>query len=133
MVGLVIVSHSAKIAEGVREMAEEISTNGVKIATAGGLADGSMGTDAVRIMEAVKEADSGDGVLVLCDIGSSIMSAEMALELLNEEQDGGALRSVIADAPLVEGAIAAAAEAGGGTSLEEVKAAAEETRTWPKL
>ena len=133
MVGLVIVSHSAKIAEGVREMAEEISTNGVNIATAGGLADGSMGTDAVRIMEAVKEADSGDGVLILCDIGSSIMSAEMALELLNEGQGSGALRAVIADAPLVEGAIAAAAEAGGGTSLEEVKAAAEETRTWPKL
>ena len=127
MVGLVVVSHSQKIAEGVCELAAQICQNGARIIPAGGLADGTLGTDAARIAEAVRSADSGDGVLILCDIGSSILSSDLALELL-----GDGAHAEIADAPLVEGAIAAAAEAGCGSALPEVKEAAEEAGHIPK-
>src|SRR5688572_25515304 len=88
----------------------------VAIAAAGGLDDGATGTDAARVMLAVEEVRSPDGVLVLMDLGSALMSAEMALEML--DPDGGPV--VMSAAPLVEGAVAAAARARGGADLEEV-------------
>ena len=129
MVGLVIVSHSPKIAEGVRDLAKEMAQGKEFIFCAGGLDDGTIGTDAVRIMEAIREADQGDGVAILADMGSSVLSAETAIELL----DGEDISVVIADAPIVEGAIAAAVEASCGSSLEEVIDAAEETRGASKI
>ena len=129
MVGLVIVSHSPKIAEGVRDLAKEMAQGKEFIFCAGGLEDGTIGTDAVRIMEAIREANQGDGVAILADMGSSVLSAETAIELL----DGEDISVVIADAPIVEGAIAAAVEASCGSSLEEVIDAAEETRGASKI
>ena len=131
MVGIVIVSHSWKIAEGVRDLAREMAQNFPGLLTAGGLEDGSIGTDAQRIASAIREADSGDGVVILADIGSSIMSAETAIELL--EDDGVNVNAVIADAPLVEGSICAVVEAAGGAGLDEVLRAAEESREANKL
>ena len=128
MVGLVLVSHSPKIAEGVRDLAKEVARGEARIVAAGGLEDGSIGTDAVRIMDAIQEADQGGGVVILCDLGSAIMSTETALELLD-----GAVEARIADAPLVEGAVAAAVEASCGSSLAEVVDAAEATRGVCKL
>ena len=75
MVGIVIVSHSAKIAEGIKELALQMAVGFEGLYTAGGLEDGSIGTDAVRIMEAIKNADSGDGVIVLADLGSGPFAA----------------------------------------------------------
>ena len=131
MVGLVIVSHSWKIAEGVRDLAREMAQDSSGIITAGGLEDGSIGTDAQRIADAILAADSGDGVVILADIGSAIMSAETALELLEDE--GKEVNAVIADAPMVEGSICAAVEAAGGGSVDSVLKSAEESREASKL
>ena len=129
MVGIVIVSHSRKIAEGVKDLAEQVASASGRIVAAGGLADGTIGTDAVMISEAIKEADGGDGVVVLADLGSGIMSAEVAMELL--EDDNIDVR--LADAPVVEGAVAAAVEAACGSPVGEVIRAAEEARSVRKL
>ncbi|MGB2951775.1 MAG: hypothetical protein WBB74_00125, partial [Gaiellaceae bacterium] len=88
MVGIVIVSHSATLAEGVAEVAGEMAGSEVRLELAGGLdAPGSpLGTDAVRVAEAIERADSGDGVLVLMDLGSAVLSAETALDLLPPER-----------------------------------------------
>ena len=131
MVGIVIVSHSWKIAEGVRDLAREMAQGFTDLLCAGGLEDGSIGTDAQRIADAVLEADSGDGVVILADIGSSIMSAETAIELL--EDGGHEVKAVIADAPIVEGSICAVVEAAGGGSLDSVLKSAEESREAGKL
>lgn len=130
MIGIVIVSHSAKVAEGVKEMAEQMSQGRVTIAAAGGVDDETLGTNAERILAALQQAYSPDGVLVLLDLGSAVMSAQVALEMLPEEQ-----RQVIklSDAPLVEGAIVAAVEASLGRSLEAVKQAAEAASTMRKI
>lgn len=129
MVGIVIVSHSAKAAEGIKELAEQMSRLEGSIIAAGGLDDGSIGTDAVRIVEAIKEADKGDGVLVLADIGSAVLSSSLAIELLGSD---AAEKVKIADAPILEGAIIAAVQASIGDSIEGVLAAAEESRNLPK-
>lgn len=131
MVGLVIVSHSWKIAEGVCDLAREMAQGHEGIIPAGGLDDGSTGTDAQRIADAIVEADSGEGVVILADIGSAIMSAETAIELLEDE--GREINAVIADAPIVEGAICAAVDAVGGGSVDSVLSCAEESREANKL
>ena len=131
MVGIVIVSHSWKIAEGVADLAREMAQDFTGLVSAGGLEDGSIGTDAQRIADAILAADSGDGVVVMADIGSSIMSSEAAIELL--EDDGKEVQAVIADAPLVEGTICAVVEAAGGGTAESVLKAAEEAREASKL
>jgi multiphosphoryl transfer protein len=119
VVGLVIVSHSAELAAGVVELAREMGGGEVRIEPAGGLDDGTVGTDAARVQAAIERAMSPDGVLVLMDLGSALMSAEMATELL-----GSGDRVLLSEAPLVEGAVSAAAVARGGASLEEVAAEA---------
>ena len=131
MVGIVIVSHSWKIAEGVCDLAREMAQGFESLIPAGGLDDGSIGTDAQRIADAIVEADSGEGVIIIADIGSSIMSAEAAIELLEDEERG--INAVIADAPIVEGAICAVVEASGGGSLDSVLSCAEESREANKL
>ena len=90
--------------------------------------DGSIGTDAFKIQEAIEKANTGDGVAVLADLGSGIMSAEMAIEMLGDE-----IEVRIADAPVLEGAVSAAVTSTSGASLDEVIAAAEEARTVSKL
>lgn len=124
MVGIVIVSHSRLLAEGVAELARQLAGNGVPIAVAGGLDDPDkpIGTDAARVVEAIEEVDSPDGVLVLMDLGSAVLSAETARDLLAPEV---AQRVLLCDAPLVEGAVAAVVQARLGASLAEV---AEEAR-----
>ncbi|WP_034452184.1 dihydroxyacetone kinase phosphoryl donor subunit DhaM [Butyrivibrio sp. AE2032] len=129
MVGLVIVSHSWKIAEGIKDLTDQIASAHKGIICAGGLEDKEIGTDAVRISEAIKAANDGDGVVLLADLGSGIMSAETAIELLEDEN----IDARLADAPVVEGAIAAAVTAVCGSKIEDVIAAAEQTRTVKKI
>ena len=123
MVGIVIVSHSATLAAGVRELAAEMAGPDVRLELAGGIdaPEPALGTDAVRVAEAIARADSGEGVLVLMDLGSAVLSAETALDLLTAEQQG---RVLLCEAPLVEGAVAAAVAAKLGASLPEVAAEA---------
>ena len=129
MVGLVIVSHSWKIAEGIKDLTDQVAPTHKGIICAGGLEDKSIGTDAIRISEAIKEANDGDGVVLLADLGSGVMSAETAIELLEDED----IRAKLADAPIVEGSIAAAVTAATGSNFEQVIAAAEQTRQVNKV
>ena len=128
MVGIVIVSHSAKVAEGIYDLVMQMASENDHIIPAGGLEDGSIGTDAFKIQAAIESADTGDGVAVLADLGSGIMSAEMAIEMLDED-----IKVRIADAPVLEGAVSAAVTSTSGASLDEVIEAVEEARTASKL
>ena len=130
MVSIVVVSHSAKVAEGVKEMAEQMSRGRVSIAAAGGLDNGTLGINAQRILAALRAVYSPQGVLVLVDLGNAVMSAQMAIEMMEPEQRA---HIRITDAPLVEGTVIAAVEASLGRSLEEVKRAAEAAANMRKL
>ena len=129
-VGLVVVSHSAKIADGVVELAGQMAP-GVRIQAAGGADDGGIGTDATMIAEAIAAADEGEGVLVLVDLGSAVLSAQLAIDELVEE--GARDRVRIAEAPVVEGAVVAAIQAATGSGLEEVDRAARGAATMVKV
>lgn len=129
-IGLVIVAHSPKLAEGVRDVAQQMAGDDVVIKAVGGSVDGSLGTDPDAIAHAIVEADSGDGVLVLMDLGSAVMSTELAVEMLSPELQ---LRVHLSNAPLVEGAIVAAVEAAIGQSLENVAESAIAAREMTKV
>lgn len=124
-VGLVIVSHSSKIAEGVVDLASRMAGS-VTLVAAGGTDDGRIGTSFDKVQSALAQADSGDGVVVLCDLGSAVMTAETAVEFLDDPSS-----AKIADAPLVEGAVSAAVAAQGGADLGAVLAAAQEAAGRP--
>ncbi len=132
MIGLVIVSHSAKLAAGVHELAAQMAGGQVAIGQAGGLSDDgeTLGTDASRILSAIEEVWGEDGVLLLMDLGSAVMSAELALEMLPKHRRQNCLLS---NAPLVEGAIVAALHASLGEPLQAVNAVAEAVLSTPKL
>jgi dihydroxyacetone kinase phosphotransfer subunit len=126
MVGLVVVSHSATAAEGIREVAAQMASGG-RIEAAGGDGDGGLGTSADRIAAAIEAADDGDGVIVLVDLGSAVMNAELAIEMSDAE-------ARVADAPVLEAAVNAAVEATSAkATLDSVLAAAEEARDYRKL
>lgn len=118
-VGLVIVSHSARIAEGVVELACQMAPD-VRVIAAGGLPDGGLGTDFEKVSAALSDADTGGGAIVLYDLGSAQMVAELAVENLGDPDT-----ALVVAAPLVEGAVAAAVSAQGGAELSAVGRAAE--------
>ncbi|MBT0995699.1 PTS-dependent dihydroxyacetone kinase phosphotransferase subunit DhaM [Cellulomonas sp. DKR-3] len=121
-VALVLVSHSGGLAEGAAELAGQMAP-GVLIVPAGGLEGGLLGTDYGRIEQAVaRAAGEGRSVVVLTDLGSAVLTTEAVLEMADPDV---AERVVLADAPFVEGAVAAAVTAHGGASLAEVQASAE--------
>jgi phosphoenolpyruvate---glycerone phosphotransferase subunit DhaM len=126
-VGLVVVSHSRLIADGTAELAGQMAGTEVRIVPAGGMADGTIGTDAARIAEAIGEADAGAGVVVLADLGSAVLATRTALELLGDP-DGVRLSR----GPIVEGAVIAAVQASTGSPLDEVLEAAESAASLPK-
>ena len=129
-VGLVIVSHSAQLAEGVAELAGQMAQGKVAIAVAGGASDGTLGTSVEKIVDALNQVDGPDGILVLLDLGSAVMATEMAVEAFAKEPHH---RIVISSAPLVEGAVIAAVEASIGNSLQEVAEAAADAASLPKV
>ena len=126
MVGIVIVSHSQKLAEGVVEVAKMMAQDAPVVA-AGGLDDGGLGTSYEKICAAVEEVYSTDGVAVLMDMGSAVMTAEMVLEDLDKPN------VKMLDCPLVEGAVLAAVDSAGGRTLDEISERVEESRTARKL
>ena len=129
LVGMVFVSHSAKLAEGVAELAAQMAGPDVGLVAVGGAPDGSLGTDPDRIASAIRSADSGAGVLVVCDLGSAILATESAIESLDGEL---AARVRLSGGPFVEGAVIAAVQASIGQSLDDVRHAAEEARDLDK-
>lgn len=114
MVGIVVVSHSQKIAEGAVELAKQMAPE-AKIAAAGGMEDGSIGTDVSKILAGIEAVNEGDGVVILVDLGSAVMSSEMAIEMLSDS-----IQVSIIDAPIVEGTIFGSVEASIGSSFDEV-------------
>jgi dihydroxyacetone kinase phosphotransfer subunit len=122
-VGIVIVSHSPKVAEGAADMVRQMVGDSVPLAWTGGNADGGLGTDVAGILDAIDRAWSDAGVAILVDLGGAETNSEMAIEMLDDTRRD---RVVVCEAPIVEGAVIAATEASGGTSLDAVRAAAEE-------
>ncbi|USQ78489.1 phosphoenolpyruvate--protein phosphotransferase [Ornithinimicrobium faecis] len=125
MIGIVVVSHSRALAEAAVALAGEMidPDNRPAIKVAAGLDAETFGTDAAAVAEAIGEADSGDGVLVLLDLGSAVLSAEMALEFVDPDV---AERVRLSSAPLIEGLVGAAVAAGAGADLEAAAAEAEQ-------
>lgn len=136
-VGIVIVSHSALLAEGVVELAGQMAQGKVPIVAAGGIMDGVLGTSVEKITDALYKVAAGldsahpaEGIIVFLDMGSAVMATEMAIEAFAEHRQ---TQVIISPAPLVEGAVVAAVEASIGNSLQEVAEAAAEAHTLPKL
>ena len=127
-VGIVLVSHSAALAEGTAEVAGQIGGGSVIIAPAGGTEDGGIGTSIARVRQALLTAGTSAGVVILPDLGSSVLTVRA---LLGEEDFAGPV--AVADAPFVEGAVAATVAAAAGGDVKAVLQAAEEARHARKL
>jgi len=119
-VGIVLVSHSVQLAQGAADLAGQVSGGIVRVLAAGGTEDGELGTSAEKVARAVADAEAGAGVLVLPDLGSAVLTVRAMLE------DMPGARVVLADAPFVEGAVAATVTAAAGADLKAVATAAEE-------
>jgi PTS hybrid protein len=133
-VGIVVVSHSGEVADAVVRLVAQLANlddDGPRLVAAGGLADGTVGTDAVRIADALAVADAGSGVVVLADLGSAVLSALTAVEDLIAPEL--AARVAISRGPLVEGTFVAAVQASAGDALDGVRAAADEAASMDKL
>lgn len=123
MVGIVLVSHSFELAHGLAALTSQLAGDEVRVEPAGGGPNGTLGTTDDTVRAAIARADRGQGVVVLADLGSSILTVR---HLLEEGHGNGHVRLV--DAPFVEGAIAAAVTSSAGQDLEDVVRAAEEAR-----
>jgi PTS hybrid protein len=132
LVGLVLVSHSALIADGLRDMVAQVAGPDVPVTTAGGTDDGRLGTSAPRITGAIQAAlgAGADEAIILLDLGSAALSLELALE---EFEPDVRARIRVSEAPLVEGAILAAVQASIGASLADVVEAAAGAATMAKM
>jgi PTS hybrid protein len=129
-VGVILVSHSATLVEGLADLVSQVSGPQVQIVPVGGASDGSLGTDGARVLQSMRHAATGPGAVVLMDLGSSVLAVRAALDELSEDERS---RLLVADAPIVEGAIAAAVAASTGCSLADAALAAEEARRALKL
>jgi len=127
VVGIVLVSHSAELAQGAAHLAAQVSGGAVTIIAAGGTDEGELGTSAAKVTRGLRLADSGAGVVVLPDLGSAVLTVRAVLE----DHDGQSV--LLADAPFVEGAVAATVTAAAGGDIKAVVAAAEEARHARKL
>jgi PTS hybrid protein len=127
-VGIVLVSHSAELAAGAAHLAAQVSGGAVTIIAAGGTDDGELGTSAAKVQRGLRQAESGLGVVVLPDLGSAVLTVRAVLE-----DENPATNVVMADAPFVEGAVAATVTAAAGGDIKAVAAAAEEARNARKL
>jgi PTS hybrid protein len=128
LVGIVLVSHSALLAEGAAELARQLGGD-VPVEAAGGLAEGGIGTSIELIEQAVRAADHGAGVVILADLGSAVLTVRLMLDEVDDLPD----TVILADAPFVEGAVSAAVAASSGANADAVRAAAEEARDFHKL
>jgi phosphoenolpyruvate---glycerone phosphotransferase subunit DhaM len=127
-VGIVLVSHSAELAEGAANLAAQVSGGTVTIIAAGGTDDGDLGTSAAKVERGLSQADQGAGVVVLPDLGSAVLTVRAVLTDRSSQEN-----VLLADAPFVEGAVAATVTAAAGGDVKAVAAAAEEARHARKL
>lgn len=125
-VGIVLISHSRTLAEGAAELARQMGVGEVTVEPAGGTEDGGLGTSLELLESAVSRADQGSGVVIIADLGSSVLTAKTLLEDLERDD------VVLADAPFVEGSVAAASAAAGGADVAAVTKAAGEAYDFRK-
>ncbi len=128
---ILLVSHSQQLTEGLKQMIEDMAdTQTVTLYALGGTADGALGSDATKIIDAVNESDQTALILVFADLGSAVLNAELAYDMLAPEQQK---RYHLIDAPLVEGAFAAAITAGFSDDLSQITAEAKKAaeKGWP--
>lgn len=134
-VGIVVVSHSAALASAVVDLVRQLAnldpSSGPRLLPAGGMADGSLGTDATRIADAVVAADGGAGVVITADLGSALLAAFTALDDLLPADTAARVR--VSNGPLMEGTFVAAVQASAGDALEDVAAAADGAAQMDKL
>jgi phosphoenolpyruvate---glycerone phosphotransferase subunit DhaM len=130
MVGFILVSHSDKLAEGVKDIIEQMNGGQANIKAVGGVGDGRIGTNPIRIQEAIEELYDGSNILIFGDLGSSIMSAQMAIDMVENDISE---KTILVDAPLVEGAIAAVVQASITENLDDILQAAQEAKTISKF
>ena len=133
-VGIVVVSHSAQVADATVALVARLASlpaDGPRLVAAGGMEDGSMGTDATRIADACAEADAGAGVVVLADVDSAVLAAVTAIDELIEPDLATRVR--ISRGPVVEGTFVASVKASAGAALDDVLAAADEAAAMDKL
>lgn len=118
MIGIILVSHSEKIADGLKEMLEEmVSSELVRIIASGGTGDGRLGTNALQIYENLKSLKDCQDIYLFCDIGSSVLSSEAAIEMV----DNNLIEQItLVDAPLIEGAFIGAVQASIGASKQSI-------------
>jgi dihydroxyacetone kinase phosphotransfer subunit len=132
MVGVVLVSHSHLLAQGLHDFVSQVAKGKVKIAPAGGVDESTLGTNAERIKRAIETVYSPEGVLVLVDLGSALLSVETAIDMLPAEMKP---HIKLSNAPLVEGAYVAVVQTSLelGESLEELNAVAEAAKDMQKI
>ena len=128
MIGLVVVSHNRKLAEEIINFSNEMKQFDFPVENGGGTSSEIYGTEPQIIIDAIKRADKGEGVLIFVDLGSSIMNTEMAIEILGSPE-----KLYIVDAPLVEGVISAVSGNFPGISAEELKQISEESKNFIKI
>ena len=121
-VGIVLVSHSAALAEGAAELAGQVAGGTVPVIPAGGTDDGGLGTSAAKVEQAIKRADRGAGVLIVPDLGSAVLTVRALLA----DPDDLPGRVELVDAPFIEGVVAATVTAAAGAGIDAVRGAAEE-------
>lgn len=128
MINFVVVSHSKKLAEASIELASIMKNSEFKIVNAAGLVDSDgFGTDVQKVIEAINSVNEGDGVLVFCEIGSSLMSSQMAVEMIGDE------KVILVDAPFVEALMAATATNNKNITLEQLLEETLLTKSFSKL
>ena len=121
-VGIVLVSHSAALAEGAAELASQVAGGTVPVIPAGGTDDGGLGTSVAKVAHAIKQADRGVGVLIVPDLGSAVLTVRALLA----DPDDLPAQVELADAPFIEGVVAATVTAAAGADIAAVRGAAEE-------
>ncbi len=130
MIGLVIVSHNRKLGEEIINLTSEMKGYDFEVVNGSGTSGEHYGSDPIIIKEAIEKADCGDGAIILCDLGSAVMNAQMAIEFLEPKQQQ---KVRIADAPIVEGALVAMAANCPKSTLAELIEEIEESRGFCKL
>lgn len=126
MVGIILVSHSQKITDGIKELIEQMASNdNVSIISAGGTDDGRLGTSGTRIIEAIESLEDARDILIFTDMGSSVMSSETAIEMVEDTLQE---KIKLVQAPIVEGAFAAAIKASTDSSIDEILSEIEFTK-----
>ena len=124
--GVVLVSHSEYIAKGLKELVDEMNDGSVQVVAAGGADGGRIGTSAIKIQGAIESVEDCDHILIYADLGSSILSAETAIDLIAEDL---AEKVQLVDAPIVEGALAGVVQGTISDDVADVIKASEDART----